>query len=113
VKSGTTTTYTLTSVTDEGNGCALTGLSSAVTVTVMALPPSAVYVDDDYAGLNPGTPVTWPYVGGTGSHIIGCDAFATIGTVNAIPGGVDAVASGGTVHVAAGRYAENVVVARA
>jgi autotransporter-associated beta strand protein len=52
--------------------------------------PSIVYVDGSYGP------------GNSGDYSWGFDAFATV------QGGVDAVASGGTVNVAAGTYAENV-----
>jgi hypothetical protein len=60
--------------------------------------PTTVYVDDDFASLSGGDDPPGP---GTA---IGCDAFATI------QAGIDAVAAGGTVEVAAGTYVENVVV---
>jgi hypothetical protein len=63
--------------------------------------PTTVYVDDGYTGLPDCTLVNWPYTG-PGPHIIGFDAFATIG------GGITKVASGGTVNVAAGNYAESI-----
>jgi hypothetical protein len=53
------------------------------------------WVDDDWVGLPDGTEVTLPG-GGTGH--IGYDAFA------AVQDGINAVAAGGTVHVAAGVY---------
>jgi len=53
--------------------------------------PDEVWVDDDWAGLNPGDPAD--------GHTFGTDAFASIRD------GIDAVASG-TVHVAAGTYYE-------
>ena len=46
----------------------------------------------------------WPAAGGTGTHYIGCDAFATV------QGGINRVATNGTVNVAAGRYVENLSV---
>jgi hypothetical protein len=57
-------------------------------------PPAAAYVDDSYTPLS------------AGGHIWGYDAFATM------QGGVDAVASAGTVDVAAGTYTESVNVNR-
>jgi lamin tail-like protein/putative metal-binding protein len=60
--------------------------------------PTTVYVDDDFTGMLGGVNPPGP---GTA---IGCDSFATI------QGGVDAVATGGTVVVAAGTYEEQVVV---
>ena len=56
------------------------------------VPPTTVYVDDDYAG----TPPT--------DHNFGYDAFATIQE------GITAVETGGTVNIAAGTYTENVVI---
>jgi hypothetical protein len=53
------------------------------------------WVDDDWAGLPNGTAVTLP---GGGTAHIGYDAFAVI------QDGINAVATGGTVHVAAGVY---------
>jgi len=60
-------------------------------VPVMAQSPSEVWVDDDFSSGTPGWNVT---------------RFATI------QGGVAAVASGGTVHVAAGTYGEQVVITK-
>ena len=60
----------------------------------VAPPPSEVWIDDDWAGSSPGDVVD--------GHIFGTDAFAKI------QGGIDAVASPGTVHVAAGTYYENI-----
>ena len=80
--------------------------SATATVTVMATPPATTYVDDGYIGLSDrhdgGLACT-----GSGPHIIGCDAFATV------QAGMDAVASGGTVNVAAGSYAQNLLVSKA
>lgn len=77
--------------------------SGAVQIAVISSTPSITYVDDGYAALPAGTAVDWPYTG-SGSHLIGCDAFATV------QGGVNAVAAGGTVNVANGSYTENVVI---
>jgi hypothetical protein len=66
--------------------------SGVLTFTVGGT-PNVVFVDDNYGPGNSGTN-SWGY-----------DAFATI------QGGVNAVASGGTVNVAAGTYAENVNIA--
>ncbi len=57
--------------------------------------PSDVYVDDDYTG---------PFDEG---HIYGYDAFTSV------QDGINAVANGGTVHVAPGTYKENVSVNKA
>jgi hypothetical protein len=62
--------------------------------------PSVVYVDDDFVGLPGGTDPAGP---GTA---IGCDAFATIQAA------INAVTAGGTVHVAAGTYEEDVSIAK-
>ncbi len=67
----------------------LLGLGLITGSPVMAQPPSQVWVDDDF---NPGTP---------GWNVT---RFAVI------QDGVDAVASGGTVNVAAGIYDEQVVI---
>ena len=76
------------------------GTSTAATFQVLAT-PSTVYVNTTYAGDPLGTAVTWT----DGSkHFVGYDAF---GTVQA---GVTAVASGGTVHLAAGTYVEQVTI---
>jgi hypothetical protein len=60
--------------------------SLLIAVPVKALPPTEVWVDDDYNPLTPG----W-----------GTDHFASV------QNGIDAVAVGGTVNVAAGTYQEN------
>ncbi|HRY52714.1 MAG TPA: right-handed parallel beta-helix repeat-containing protein [Candidatus Portnoybacteria bacterium] len=54
--------------------------------------PEEVYVDDDYKAES------------AGSHIWGIDAFATIQE------GINKVATGGTVNVAAGTYADNLTI---
>ncbi|MGB9587778.1 MAG: choice-of-anchor U domain-containing protein, partial [Armatimonadota bacterium] len=59
---------------------------------LVALATSVVYVDDNWAGLNPGDPAD--------GHTFGLDAFATI------QDGINAVTSGGTVNVAPGTYVE-------
>jgi len=58
--------------------------------------PTQMYVDDDWAGLPPGTIVYFP--GDPYSHTVGIDAFA------AIQDGVDGLVLTGTVHVADGIY---------
>ncbi|MCZ2126502.1 MAG: right-handed parallel beta-helix repeat-containing protein [Anaerolineales bacterium] len=60
--------------------------------------PSIAYVDDDWAGTTPGTDPD----GAGPATSFGYDAFATI------QGGIDGVLSGGTVHVLAGTYNEDV-----
>jgi hypothetical protein len=67
------------------------------------LSPASVYVDDDWIGYSAGTQVM---VGGM-AHFIGADAFDTVQK------GVNSVASGGTVNVAAGTYDEQVVIDKA
>ncbi|HTP10557.1 MAG TPA: right-handed parallel beta-helix repeat-containing protein, partial [Anaerolineae bacterium] len=71
-------------------------------LAVNALTPQTVFVDDDWIGLSSLTQVTFP--GDPDPHVIGVDAFATI------QAGVNAVASGGTVKVATGTYAEQVAI---
>jgi hypothetical protein len=66
-----------------------------VVVTGTVVPPSEVLVDDDWAGLTPGDPA--------GEHVYSYDAFA------AIQDGIEAVAVGGTIQVAAGTYAGAIV----
>ena len=77
-------------------------------VNVVFLPGAgsmaSIYVDDNYAGLPNGTVVKFPAGGSGADHLIGADAFATV------QAGINAVAAGGTVNVAAGSYAENVTV---
>jgi hypothetical protein len=63
-------------------------------------PPADVYVDDDFAILPGGTDPPGP------GSAIGCDSFASV------QAGVDAVATGGRVHVAPGLYLEPVTVSR-
>jgi predicted outer membrane repeat protein len=75
------------------------GTSTAATFQVLAA-PSVVFVNTTYAGDPLGKVVT---IGGS-THTVGYDAF---GTVQA---GVTAVASGGTVHIAAGTYTEQVTI---
>ena len=57
---------------------------------------TATFINDDWAGLPPGTPVLFP--GDPITHTIGFDAFAIIQE------GVDALTITGTVHVADGVY---------
>jgi len=75
------------------------GTSAELTFRIEGATPTVVYVDDAYVGFANDTLVDWPYTG-TGTHIIGYDAFATI------QGGVNAVAAAGTVNVAPGNYTE-------
>ncbi|MEI6198237.1 MAG: IPT/TIG domain-containing protein, partial [Verrucomicrobiota bacterium] len=70
------------------------GVSSPLDFTVGPT-PTIVYVDGSYGP------------GNSGTHSWGYDAFATIAN------GIAAVSSGGTVNVAAGTYAGNVVVNKA
>jgi len=68
--------------------------ATAFYVSIPMPPPSEVWVDDDY------------YDGGANDgHTWGYDAFDNI------QDGIDAVASGGTVHVAAGTYNETIYFA--
>ena len=76
------------------------GTSTAATFQVLAA-PSVVFVNAAYASDRLGTVVTGP---AGARHFVGYDAF---GTVQA---GVTAVASGGTVHIAAGTYTEQVTI---
>lgn len=82
------------------------GQTAELTFRIEAAVPAVVYVDDDYFSLPTDSLVSWPYAG-AGTNIIGYNAFDTI------QGGVDAVATGGSVYVAAGNYVENVVVPKA
>ncbi len=81
-------------------------VSSNVVLTVIDTrpAPAATFVDAAYAGKPNGSVENWPNAGANGPHYIGCDAFATI------QGGVNRVATNGTVNVAAGTYVENVSV---
>lgn len=96
------TSVTVTAADDGGN---VVTQNVVLTIIDSSPAPTVTYVDDDYVGLPSGTVVTWPGTGGgSGTHYIGCDAFATIQS------GVNRVASGGTVNVAAGTYAEDVSI---
>jgi hypothetical protein len=72
--------------------------------SVIQAAPAEVYVDVAYR--TNGAWVTFPNSGGTGTYCVGSNAF------NSIEAGVDNVAAGGTVHVAAGTYVENVPMAK-
>ena len=63
--------------------------------------PASAYVNGAWAGDQPGTAVTWT---DGSTHYVGYDAFATVQAA------VNAVASGGTVNVAAGTYTEQVTI---
>ena len=76
------------------------GTSTGATFQVLA-EPTTVYMSPTFADDPLGTPVTWT---DGSTHDVGYDAF---GTVQA---GVTAVASGGTVHIAAGTYTEQVTI---
>jgi len=77
---------------------------STPTPTPTPCPPlSAVYVDDSWVGTTPGTDPD----GAGPATSFGCDSFATI------QDGVNGVAVGGTVIVAAGTYDEDVTVNKA
>ena len=82
------------------------GTTDELPFRIEPTPPTVVYVDDGYAGLQDDTLVSFPY-GDNGDLIIGYNAFATI------QAGVNAVAANGTVNVAAGTYVENVVINKA
>jgi hypothetical protein len=74
--------------------------SYAATFEPAVTPPSTVYVNASWAGL----PIGVDPDGAGPATDIGYDAFATIQDA------LNAVATGGTVHVAAGTYAEHVLV---
>jgi autotransporter-associated beta strand protein len=95
-------TNVLVTVADQSGNA----VSNIVVLTVIDTlsAPNDTYVDASYANMVAGTVVTWPASGGTGPHYVGCDAFATI------QGGINTVGSGGTVHVAAGTYSEEVSI---
>jgi len=80
--------------------------NAIVLVTITAPPtPTVVYVDDDY----PATcaAVNFPSNGLAGPYYVGFNAFQTIQE------GIDAVAAGGIVNVAAGLYVEDLNVDKA
>ena len=99
-------TYNVTLTGSDGNGNSNTCVA-VVTVIDNRAAPAVVYVDDNYVGLPSGTAVSWPSGVGPATHLIDCDAFATV------QGGVNRVATNGTVNVAAGSYSESVVVNKA
>ena len=66
-------------------------------------PASSVYVSSAYASDAADTPVTWS---DGSTHYVGYDAFSTV------QAGVNAVAVGGTVSIAAGTYTEQVTVSQ-
>ena len=68
----------------------------------MLATPANLFVDAAWAGDALGTAVTWT---DSSTHYVGYDAFGTIET------GIDTVAAGGTVDVAAGTYTETDVIA--
>ena len=116
--SGYTYTQTPTAGTSVGVGVANVtvtvtdnfgnAVSNTVALTVLdsSPAPTVMYVHASYNNLPAGTAVTFPYVGGSGTHYIGCDAF---GKVQA---GINRVASGGTVNVAAGIYTEELTISQ-
>ena len=77
------------------------GTSAGLTFQVLATPAN-VFVNAAWAGDALGTAVTWT---DSSTHYVGYDAFGTIQT------GIDTVAAGGTVNVAAGTYTETDVIA--
>ncbi len=88
-------------VVDDGSGILKMYYSAqqdgqAKKIGLATIAASDTFVDDSWFGLAPGTQVFFP--GDPNPHFIGIDAFATI------QGGINAVVTGGTVHVAAGTY---------
>ncbi|QEL18583.1 beta strand repeat-containing protein [Limnoglobus roseus] len=79
-----------------GDGGALSAVPATLTINVLGQ-PTTVYVDPAFASMTQGTDPAGPAVG------IGYDAFA------AIQDAIGAVATGGTVNVAAGTYNEDVI----
>ena len=79
------------------------GAFQVQTNVVTAAAPTSVYVDGSYAGDPLWTPIT--LAGGT-VIVIGYDAFGTI------QAGIDAVAAGGTVNIAAGTYTEQLTISQ-
>ena len=86
LQSSSSPTFTINSVTAADAGdyyvvvtgdCGAPVTSSTFTLTVID-PSTTAYIDPAYAGLPAGTVVTYPASGGTGVHIVGCDAFASI-----------------------------------
>jgi parallel beta-helix repeat protein len=81
------------------------GNTSVCTITVTVVgtgSPSVVYVDDSWAAVASGVDPD-----GAGDAIqMGCDSYATV------QAGLNRVASGGTVNVAAGTYSELVLVSK-
>ncbi|HEY0081279.1 MAG TPA: Calx-beta domain-containing protein, partial [Pyrinomonadaceae bacterium] len=82
-------------------GPASAAAAASTAGVALAAPATVVYVDDDWVGLAAGTD---PDGAGGPATSIGQDAFPTV------QGGVNGVASGGTVNVAAGTYDEDVNV---
>ena len=70
--------------------------ATAIPIASVNASPNEVWVDDDWVDSNPGDAVD--------GHTFGTDAFATIQE------GINAVAEGGTVYVAAGIYNEHVII---
>jgi hypothetical protein len=76
------------------------GDGNDVVLTGIAVAPMDVYVDDDLAGTANGTPIADanPDAAGAQPGTFGVDVFAVV------EDGINAVASGGTVHVVGGNY---------
>ncbi|MDY6846128.1 MAG: hypothetical protein SVP52_03210, partial [Chloroflexota bacterium] len=81
----------------EGSTGGLVGYKSSVFNAFEVEKPLTIYADDDWIGTTPGADPD----GAGPATIFGYDAFATV------QDGIDAVAEGGTVHVAAGTYEED------
>ena len=88
-----------TNTNDNYNSFSAVAYTASIAVQP-STPPTLVYVDATWSALANGSNAT----DGFGQHTYGTDAFSTIQAA------VNAVASGGTVYVAAGTYAENIDV---
>ena len=99
----TGTDYWVATYNGNSNNAAVSSGTASEPVTVSQAAPSSVYVNSAWAGDASGTAVTWT---DGSTHYVGEDAFGTI------QAGVDGVASGGTVNVAAGTYTETDAIAQ-